>query len=328
MTALDKAEFTGGLTENLSSGNEGLACALEVFNELREKRKGGPIQDPPNRYLIFVSTFPSYDMPIIDSPNFAGLNLEQTYAAVKENNVRLSIFSPRKISAWLKMFEQCGGELSKSLEKNFAKDPRDLILLNGFTLQERPLTPKPQEPTPSPVASIPSTSATNMYGISNASTVSSTGMVNSPITSTTLEQPQQPPQQQHPPMSMQGNIMQPNMMRSGGPASQMSMASSTMGTGNLNPVQMAQLRMQQQQQAGAQRMGGPRGMAMAPGGGMVRSPMMGQWAGQQQPQTQQQQQNQQVCEAGRRCLSVLVIICDLLFLHYMYFITAIQPNSS
>merc|ERR1719436_743512 len=33
-------------------------------------------------------------------------------------------------------------------EKNFAQDPRHLVLLSGFALQERPITPKPASVSP------------------------------------------------------------------------------------------------------------------------------------------------------------------------------------
>lgn len=40
--------------------------------------------------------------------------------------------SPRKIPSLYKLFEKAGGDLTISQSKNYAKDPRHLVLLKGF----------------------------------------------------------------------------------------------------------------------------------------------------------------------------------------------------
>jgi len=40
--------------------------------------------------------------------------------------------SARKTPALLKLFEKAGGDLQISQNKNYAKDPRHLVLLNGY----------------------------------------------------------------------------------------------------------------------------------------------------------------------------------------------------
>jgi len=42
--------------------------------------------------------------------------------------------SARKTPALLKLFEKAGGDLQISQNKNYAKDPRHLVLLNGYRL--------------------------------------------------------------------------------------------------------------------------------------------------------------------------------------------------
>jgi mediator of RNA polymerase II transcription subunit 25 len=59
--------------------------------------------------------------------------------------VNLSIISPRKIPALFKLFEKGGGDLPASQTKNYAKDPRHLVLLKGFSLKERPVSPTPAQ---------------------------------------------------------------------------------------------------------------------------------------------------------------------------------------
>lgn len=58
-----------------------------------------------------------------------------------QRNINLSILSPRKILALFKLFEKAGGDLQSSQTKNYAKDPRHLVLLRNYNLKERPVSP-------------------------------------------------------------------------------------------------------------------------------------------------------------------------------------------
>ena len=68
--------------------------------------------------------------------------LEELAQAMADREISFSIFAPRKMSFLFKMFEKAGGDLQMALSKKYAKDPRHLILLNGFQLQERPASPQ------------------------------------------------------------------------------------------------------------------------------------------------------------------------------------------
>lgn len=49
-----------------------------------------------------------------------------------QRGIHLSILSPRKIPALFKLYEKAGGDLQTSQTKNYAKDPRHLVLLKGY----------------------------------------------------------------------------------------------------------------------------------------------------------------------------------------------------
>lgn len=49
--------------------------------------------------------------------------------------------SPRKIPILFKIFEKADGDLSSLQNKNYSKDPRHLVLLKGYSLKERPISP-------------------------------------------------------------------------------------------------------------------------------------------------------------------------------------------
>lgn len=71
-------------------------------------------------------------MPVMESYNYSGMTCEQLAGILQERGINLSIISPRKIPALFKLFEKAGGDLSTSQTKNYAKDPRHLVLLKGF----------------------------------------------------------------------------------------------------------------------------------------------------------------------------------------------------
>lgn len=110
---------------------------------------------------------------------------DQLVGLMGERGINFSIFSPRKISFLFKLYEKSGGDLQQALCKNYAKDRRHLILLNGFQLQERPISPQPvlqqqqikqenseiiskQSPTPSPHGQKRSLSPANTINVPNA----------------------------------------------------------------------------------------------------------------------------------------------------------------
>lgn len=75
-----------------------------------------------------------------------------------QRNINLSILSPRKIPTLFKLFEKAGGDLQSSQTKNYAKDPRHLVLLRNYNLKERPVSPSiggTVHTTPGTAAQIP-----------------------------------------------------------------------------------------------------------------------------------------------------------------------------
>lgn len=89
----------------------------------------------------------------------------------------MSIISPKKIPSLYRLFERAGGDLSVSQAKNYAKDPRHLVLIKGFHLKERATSPPvaasalPPTSLPSPLASSESqmTSTAQTMGTSGVS---------------------------------------------------------------------------------------------------------------------------------------------------------------
>ncbi|XP_046405213.1 mediator of RNA polymerase II transcription subunit 25-like isoform X3 [Ischnura elegans] len=175
LNVLDKIEMVGGKTESHANIAEGLATALQCFDDMKhvEQASGGGASPgalsaitPPQtlqmvqKHCILICNSPPYNLPVMESFAYAGHTAEQLAALLQERGINLSIMSPRKIPALFKLFDKAGGDLQASQTKNYTKDPRHLVLLKGFSLKERPISPAPgmgHPNVPSLASPLPST---------------------------------------------------------------------------------------------------------------------------------------------------------------------------
>ena len=61
-----------------SSGAEGLAMALNIFDKLEAKRK--KVQDTPmdtSRFIIYIANSPPYELPVEFVPKYVGLKMDE-----------------------------------------------------------------------------------------------------------------------------------------------------------------------------------------------------------------------------------------------------------
>ncbi|CAL1263811.1 unnamed protein product [Larinioides sclopetarius] len=138
LSFLDKVKFIGGGGEAYSHIAEGLTTALQVFDDFQTFRENS-VQT--QKHCILICNSPPYPLPALESFAYSGLMTEQIASLMAERQINFSVFSPRKIPALNKIYEKAGGDLQHALAKNYAKDRRHLVLLKGFQLQERPMTP-------------------------------------------------------------------------------------------------------------------------------------------------------------------------------------------
>ncbi|XP_030748029.1 mediator of RNA polymerase II transcription subunit 25-like isoform X2 [Sitophilus oryzae] len=173
ISAIERLELIGGKGESHANIAEGLATALCCFEELQLKRDPNIVTQ---KHCILICNSPPYLLPVFECQQYAGKNAEQLASILQEKNVNLSIISPRKIPPLYKLFEKSGGDLIASQTKNYARDPRHLVLLKGFSLKERPVSPPPGTVTnqpqlssnPLPITSMPSPLTGNDSPIHNS----------------------------------------------------------------------------------------------------------------------------------------------------------------
>ncbi|BES98939.1 Mediator complex subunit 25 von Willebrand factor type A [Nesidiocoris tenuis] len=206
LQTLDKIEMVGGGGESHANVAEGLAAALQCLDDLAQRRDTSA---HCQKHCILICNSPPYLMPVMENQSYTGNTSEQMASILSEKGINLSILSPRKIPALYKLFEKSGGDLSACQTKNYAKDPRNLVLLKGFSLKERPVSPT----TTAPPAAPPH------MALGMPSPLQSHG---SPMAPAPQPQPQQPVQPQQPIMTnvpptpgMVVNAPPPNSMPQG-----------------------------------------------------------------------------------------------------------------
>ncbi|CAG5055381.1 unnamed protein product [Parnassius apollo] len=133
---VDKIQYIGGHAENRACVTEALTTALACFDEL------GRTDLPIHILLLCCSPpFSAYAGGLV--PPGAPATIEQAARLVAERGAQLSIASAKRLPALLALYEHAGGELHQAQQRNYAKDPRHLVLLRGYSLKERPPSPAP-----------------------------------------------------------------------------------------------------------------------------------------------------------------------------------------
>ncbi|CAH2057092.1 unnamed protein product, partial [Iphiclides podalirius] len=133
---VDKIQYIGGHAENRACVTEALTMALACFDELGRT-------DLPIHILLLCCSPPysTYAGGLV--PPGAPATIEHAARLVSERGAQLSIASAKRLPALLALYEHAGGELHQAQQRNYAKDPRHLVLLRGYSLKERPPSPAP-----------------------------------------------------------------------------------------------------------------------------------------------------------------------------------------
>lgn len=180
--------FIGGGGEGLSHVTEGIATALQCFDDFKSMRESviSNVKPKVKNHCILICNSPPYDTPSAESVSYNGMMLDEMAQVMADKDINFSIFAPRKMSFLFKMFEKAGGDLQVALSKKYAKDPRHLILLNGFQLQERPASPhhptsvgQKRSHSPSPTRPSPNThpSPTVFFGKRSCTSAAATSSI-------------------------------------------------------------------------------------------------------------------------------------------------------
>ncbi|XP_058806987.1 mediator of RNA polymerase II transcription subunit 25-like isoform X2 [Phymastichus coffea] len=185
---IDKLEMIGGKGESCANIGEGLAVALQCFEDLKLRREPIPASQ---KHCILVCNSPPYQIGVTESSEFLNYTIDQLVALFPERNINLSILSPRRLSSLLKLFEKAGGDLQLSQTKNYAKDPRHLVLLRNYNLKESPVSPT-SAPSASSATGVPGAPTGAQMTLSPHQSNDSPNPNQTPQLATQTQQPQGP----------------------------------------------------------------------------------------------------------------------------------------
>ena len=83
-----------GHAENMAALTEGMATALHCFKDLGVLRYPGLMAQ---KFCVLICNSPPYPIVVQDVPGYQGQTLEQLATQIPENNIQLSIISPRRL---------------------------------------------------------------------------------------------------------------------------------------------------------------------------------------------------------------------------------------
>lgn len=147
---IEKLKFMGGRNEHRACMAEALTTAWSCFEEIGQN-------DFP-RHVVLICCSPPYTAMgggLVPPGAPLGGTIESVARGLNERGIHVSVIAGRRTPALLALYEQAGGELVAAQQRNYAKDPRHLVLLRGYSLKERP-----PSPAPPPVPEI----QTDLYG--------------------------------------------------------------------------------------------------------------------------------------------------------------------
>ena len=144
--ALDNVKFEWGTPQQGSHVAEGLASALQLFDDISTLRDASVPET--QKHCILVLNTPPYQIVSQESPKYSGYKADQLVEMMHERGIHFSLISARKDTKFYHLFEKGGGDLHAMMKTNFATDSRHSVLLSGFKLEERPSSPtvKKEEP--------------------------------------------------------------------------------------------------------------------------------------------------------------------------------------
>lgn len=138
LETIEKLDLVKGQSESNANLAEGFATARVCFDDMKQLR--GDTHINVKRHCILICNCPPYSMPVQECYPYENKTIEQMAAIFAEKKINLSIIAPRKIPVLFKMYTKADGDLPLTA-KNYCRDIRHLILLKGFHLKERPVSP-------------------------------------------------------------------------------------------------------------------------------------------------------------------------------------------
>ncbi|KAI5619725.1 mediator of RNA polymerase II transcription subunit 25 isoform X3 [Silurus asotus] len=177
---IDSIQFMGGGAESCSLIAEGLAVALQLFDDFKKMREQ---IGQTHKVCVLLCNSPPYLLPAVESVSYTGCTTDSLVQIIRDRGIHFSVVAPRKLPALRALYDRASpiGAPEPS-HPDYSQDPFHMVLIRGIALPVAPgggsgsvaLKPCPgilsQQPLPSnqtPICSAPqpppSVSTTHTY---------------------------------------------------------------------------------------------------------------------------------------------------------------------
>ncbi|XP_066498171.1 mediator of RNA polymerase II transcription subunit 25 isoform X3 [Hoplias malabaricus] len=134
---IDSIQFMGGGAESCSLIAEGLAVALQLFDDFKKMREQ---IGQTHKVCVLLCNSPPYLLPAVESVSYTGCNTDSLVQIIRDRGINFSVVAPRKLPALRALFERASpvGSAAESGHPDYSQDPFHMVLIRGIALPVAP----------------------------------------------------------------------------------------------------------------------------------------------------------------------------------------------
>ncbi|XP_056144009.1 mediator of RNA polymerase II transcription subunit 25 isoform X2 [Lampris incognitus] len=129
---IDSIQFMGGGAESCSLIAEGLAVALQLFDDFKKMREQ---IGQTHKVCVLLCNSPPYLLPAVESVSYTGCTADNLVKIIRDRGIHFSVVAPRKLPALRALYERAspvGGAVEP--HSDYSQDPFHMVLVRGIAL--------------------------------------------------------------------------------------------------------------------------------------------------------------------------------------------------
>ncbi|XP_056870699.1 mediator of RNA polymerase II transcription subunit 25 isoform X1 [Takifugu flavidus] len=129
---IDSIQFMGGGAESCSLIAEGLAVALQLFDDFKKMREQ---IGQTHKVCVLLCNSPPYLLPAVESVSYTGCTADNLVKIIRDRGIHFSVVAPRKLPALRALYERAssvGGAVES--HPDYSQDPFHMVLVRGISL--------------------------------------------------------------------------------------------------------------------------------------------------------------------------------------------------
>ncbi|XP_015248699.1 PREDICTED: mediator of RNA polymerase II transcription subunit 25 isoform X4 [Cyprinodon variegatus] len=127
---IDSIQFRGGGAESCSLIAEGLAVALQLFDDFKKMREQ---IGQTHKVCVLLCNSPPYLLPAVESVSYTGITADKLVQIIRDRGINFSVVAPRKLPALRALFEWASPGAVEP-HPDYSQDPFHMVLVRGISL--------------------------------------------------------------------------------------------------------------------------------------------------------------------------------------------------